>query len=55
MKDETNMIEKNKTWSLVDRSTDRNIIQVKWIFKIKVNPDGSINKLKVRLVAKGYA
>ncbi|BBH01567.1 multidrug resistance-associated protein 9 [Prunus dulcis] len=30
------------------------IVGVKWIFKIKLNLDGSIQKHKARLVAKGY-
>ncbi|EOY20677.1 Cysteine-rich RLK (RECEPTOR-like protein kinase) 8, putative [Theobroma cacao] len=49
------MIQKNGTWSLVDRLADRNIIGVKWIFKKKLNPDGSLNRCKARLVAKGYS
>ena len=27
----------------------------RWVFTVKVNPDGSIARLKARLVAKGYA
>jgi hypothetical protein len=27
---------------------------VKWIFKVKLNPDGSISKHKARLVARGF-
>ena len=54
MKAELLMIEKNETWSLVDRPFDKKTIGVKWVFKIKLNADGSINKYKVRLVVKGY-
>ena len=44
MKEEINMIEKNGSWSLVDRTKSRNIIGLKWIFKIKQNPDGLVYK-----------
>jgi hypothetical protein len=49
------MIQKNKTWDLVDRPEGRKVIGVKWIFKTKFNADNSINKYKARLVVKGYA
>lgn len=49
------MIEKNQTWELVPRPRDRNVIGVKWVFRTKFNPDGSINKHKARLVVKGYS
>jgi len=55
MKVELLMIEKNETWSLVNRPFDKKIIGVKWVFKIELNVDGSINKYKARLVVKGYA
>ncbi|BBH01526.1 cyclic nucleotide gated channel 1 [Prunus dulcis] len=55
MKDELSMIEKNATWELVDRPVDKPIIGVKWVFKTKLNLDGSVQKNKARLVAKGYA
>ncbi|BBG92627.1 BURP domain-containing protein [Prunus dulcis] len=55
MKDELNMIEKNDTWELVDRSMDKPVIGVKWVFKTKLNLDGSVQKNKARLVAKGYS
>ncbi|WRX07953.1 Reverse transcriptase [Theobroma cacao] len=54
MKEELRVIDKNKTWSLVDRTDSMNVIGTKWIFRTKYNADGSINKHKASLVAKGY-
>ncbi|RDX63956.1 hypothetical protein CR513_57549, partial [Mucuna pruriens] len=55
MKEEMSMIKKNQTWMLVPRPHDRNVIGVKWVFRTKINPDGSLNKHKARLVVKGYS
>ena len=55
MKAELNMIEKNNTWELVERPIDQPVIGVKWVYKVKLNLDGTVNKYKARLVAKGYA
>ncbi|KAM2961184.1 hypothetical protein FF1_030791 [Malus domestica] len=55
MEDEISMIEKNHTWDLVDRPFDKPIIGVKWVYKTKLNLDGSVQKNKARLVAKGYS
>jgi len=53
-KEEIQSIEKNHTWSLVDLPVGSKAIGVKWVFKLKHNSDGSINKYKARLVAKAY-
>jgi hypothetical protein len=42
----------NQTWDVVDRPTDRKIIDSKWDFKIKRLSDGSVDKFKARLVSK---
>ena len=55
MQAELDMINKNETWQLVDRPTNRKVIGVRWVFKTKLNPDGSICKHKAKLVVKGYA
>ncbi|KAM1496365.1 hypothetical protein ACFXTO_030979 [Malus domestica] len=55
MKDEMNMIEKNQTWELVRRPSNKPVIGVKWVYKTKLNLDGTVQKNKARLVAKGYA
>ena len=55
MQEELAMINKNQTWELVERPEHRKVIGVKWVFRTKLNADGSINKHKARLVVKGYA
>jgi hypothetical protein len=49
------MIEKNQTWELVDMPTHKQPIGVKWVYRTKLNADGTINKHKARIVVKGYA
>ena len=55
MSEELHMINKNQTWELTKKPDDRNIIGLKWVFQRKENLDGSLNKLKARLVVKGYS
>ncbi|KAG8479622.1 hypothetical protein CXB51_029429 [Gossypium anomalum] len=55
MSDEIAMIEKNQTWELVPKPNNRKIIGVKWVYRAKQNADGSLNKLKARLVVKGFS
>jgi len=47
-------IEKNRTWELVDVPKHKKPIDVKWVFKIKSRPDGTVSKYKARLVAKCF-
>ncbi|WVZ24094.1 hypothetical protein V8G54_002638 [Vigna mungo] len=54
MIEELRSIEKNKTWELVDLPPGKSSISVKWVFKRKMNPDGSVSKHKARLVARGF-
>jgi histone deacetylase 1/2 len=51
---EYNALMKNNTWHLVPPIKGRNIIDSKWVFKIKRKADGTLDKYKARLVAKGY-
>ena len=44
----------NRTWEIVDRPYGCKPIGCKWVFKKKLRPDGTIERYKVRLVAKGY-
>ena len=52
--DEYSSIIQNKTWVLSNLPPKNKLIGCKWVFKKKLNPDGSIDKCKARLVAKGF-
>uniref|UniRef100_A0A803QQI3 Reverse transcriptase Ty1/copia-type domain-containing protein n=1 Tax=Cannabis sativa TaxID=3483 RepID=A0A803QQI3_CANSA len=54
MGNEIDALEKNHTWIVVTLSEDQHVIGCKWVYKIKLNVDGSIERFKARLVAKGY-
>jgi histone deacetylase 1/2 len=54
MDKEYNALMKNKTWRLVPPKRGSNIIDCKWVWKIKYKVDGSLDKYKGRLVAKGF-
>ena len=54
METEMGNLHKNGTWEIVDRPRDRNILCCKWVYKLKKNKDGKIERYKSRLVAKGY-
>jgi hypothetical protein len=54
MSAEFDALSQTKTWTLVPRPPDINIVGSKWIFKTKHHPDGSIDKHKACLVARGF-
>jgi hypothetical protein len=45
----------NKTWKLTPFPSNRNPINLKWVFKNKINVDATIDKYKARLVARCYS
>lgn len=48
-------LRKNVTWRLKRRTlVNGKVLRGKWVFKIKLNPDGSINKYKARWVVRGF-
>ncbi|KAK4402470.1 Retrovirus-related Pol polyprotein from transposon TNT 1-94 [Sesamum angolense] len=54
VKSDMDSIVSNGTLVLVDFPPGCTTIGCKWIFKKKLNPDGSVDKFKARLVAKGF-
>ncbi|KAK9083413.1 hypothetical protein Scep_029884 [Stephania cephalantha] len=54
MKKEYQALISNETWTLVPSIHNQNIVGNKWIFFVKKNLDGSVNRYITRLVAKGF-
>jgi hypothetical protein len=55
MEEEYDSIIKNNTWELTELPKHKKPIGCKWIYKPKLKSDGSIDKYKARLAAKGYS
>ena len=54
MDKETQALEMNHTWDVTSLPPSKSPIGCKWVYKVKLNPDGSVERFKARLVAKGY-
>lgn len=44
----------NKTWELIERPLNKNVVKCKWVYKLKRGINGS-ERYKTRLVAKGFS
>jgi len=53
--EEMDSLIKNGTFEVVSRPADKNIVSSKWIFKKKLKVDGTIDRFKARLVARGFS
>jgi histone deacetylase 1/2 len=54
MLDEFNALLRNDTWSLVPCPAGANVVTGKWIFRHKLNADGSLARYKARWVVRGF-
>jgi hypothetical protein len=55
MKEEVNALEQNQTWDIVPKPKDVKPISCKWVYKIKHWANGSIERYKACLVARGFS
>ena len=53
MAKEIEALELNKTWTLEDLPNGKKSINCKWVYKVKYNSDGTIERYKARLVIRG--
>lgn len=54
MNEEYDSLIRNETWRLVDRAEAHRVIDNKWVYKVKYNTDGTIERYKARLVVRGF-
>jgi hypothetical protein len=55
IKFELYFIGKNKTWNIKSLPPKCTTIKSKWLFKIKLHANGTIEKYKAHLVARGFS
>jgi hypothetical protein len=55
MREELEALRKNQTWELTNLPNGKKAVGCKWVFTIKQNPEGKIERYKARLVARGYS
>lgn len=55
MQEEMESLKKNSTWELTDLPEKREAIGCKWVFKVKKNEKGVVQRYKARLVAQGFS
>ena len=51
---EITALETNQTWSLTSLPPGKTPIGCKWVYKVKLRSNGTLERYKTRLVAKGY-
>ncbi|PHT76148.1 hypothetical protein T459_19670 [Capsicum annuum] len=54
MIDEISALHTSGTWELVSLPVGKSMIGCRWVYTVKVGPDGQVDRLKAHFVAKGY-
>ena len=52
--EEIKALKKNGTWVLTELPLGKHPVSCKWVFNIKYKADGSVERYKARLVARGF-
>jgi len=55
MNDKINALKNNKTFDVVNKAIGQNIVSSKWVFKVKRNADGTLERFRARALAQGFS
>ena len=55
VKVEMDVLERNKTYDLVEIPKERKVVGCEWVNKLKKGVDDKVERYKARLVEKGYS
>lgn len=54
IKEELQNLKNYQTWKYNELLPGQKVIKLKWVFKVKFYPDGSVTKFKTKLFAQGF-
>ena len=54
MESELSSLQESEAWDLVKLPEGNHTVGSKWVYKVKIGPDGSVQRYKARLVAQGF-
>ena len=55
MQEEIEALNKNETWKLVPKPEKCEPVTCKWVYRLKKRSNGTIDRFKARLVARGFS
>ena len=55
MVEEYDSIVRNSAWEIIPRLVDKSVVGSRWIYKVKKDVDGSVEKYKAIFVAWGFS
>src|SRR5690606_22323231 len=54
MDEELQSLKENQVWEVVPKPANRKIVDCKWVYKVKTDANGYLERYKARLVARGF-